>query len=331
ISPSVSFAIAPGSKQVMKMLADSGAMSDLLASGARILESACGPCIGQGLSPANDTVSLRTFNRNFSGRSGTKNDAVYIVSPLVAAASALTGFITDPRTLKIKMPKIKMPLKFDIDDRMIIPPPPHGTKIEIIRKATIGEPPKNSPLPEHINGIVIIKAGDKITTDHIMPAGQYLKYRSNISEYSKYVFEPFNQNGKESFAQKALKAKNSGFHGIIVARESYGQGSSREHAAICPMYLGIKVVVACSIERIHSANLVNFGIIPLLFNSPSDYDLIEENARFIICEIRKHLKVGKEIKAKICLQSNEKEIILRHTLTDEDIKIILAGGRLHYE
>ncbi|HRR29570.1 MAG TPA: hypothetical protein P5270_09455, partial [Victivallales bacterium] len=229
------------------------------------------------------------------------------------------------------MPKIKMPLKFDIDDRMIIPPPPHGTKIEIIRKATIGEPPKNSPLPEHINGIVIIKAGDKITTDHIMPAGQYLKYRSNISEYSKYVFEPFNQNGKESFAQKALKAKNSGFHGIIVARESYGQGSSREHAAICPMYLGIKVVVACSIERIHSANLVNFGIIPLLFNSPSDYDLIEENARFIICEIRKHLKVGKEIKAKICLQSNEKEIILRHTLTDEDIKIILAGGRLHYE
>lgn len=331
ISEKVSFAIAPGSKQVIKMLADSGALSELLSSGARILESACGPCIGQGFSPANDSVSLRTFNRNFAGRSGTKNDAVYIVSPAVAAASALTGSITDPRSLGIEFQKLKIPAKFAIDDSMIIPPSPINANVNIIRKPTIGEPPKNNPLPENIDGIVVIKVADKITTDHIMPAGAYLKYRSNIPEYSKYVFEPFNEKGKETFAEKSLKIKKSGKHSIIVGRESYGQGSSREHAAICPMYLGVKAVIAVSIERIHSANLVNFGIIPFLLDNPSDYDLIEENAKIAIQNIRKKLISEMKLTAILSTHSSEREIILKHKLTEEDIKIILAGGRLHYK
>ncbi len=329
VSEKVSLAIAPGSRQVVRMLSDCGALADLVSSGARILESSCGPCIGQGFSPADGTVSLRTFNRNFPGRTGTKNDAVYIVSPLVAAASGLAGSITDPRKLGMKLPKIETPAKFAVDDRMIIPPAPAGTKVEIIRKPTIGEPPANRPLPEHIDGIIVIKTGDKITTDHIMPAGSYLKYRSNIPAYSKYVFEPLNEKGKATFAERAASIRDSGKHAVIVGRDSYGQGSSREHAAICPMYLGVKVVIANSIERIHSANLVNFGIIPLIFDDPSDYDAVEENAKIAVRDIRRQLKPGAKVKAVLSTKSGEKEITLSHKLTDEDVKIILAGGRLH--
>lgn len=329
ISEKVSLAIAPGSRQVIKMLSENGALADIFSSGARMLESSCGPCIGQGFSPADGTVSLRTFNRNFSGRSGTKNDAVYIVSPAIAAVSALKGNICDPRKIGMKFPCITPPAKFAIDDRMILAPSSPGTKVEIIRKPTIGEPPKNSPLPENIDGVVLIKTGDKISTDHIMPAGTYLKYRSNIPAYSNYVFECFNEKGKPSFAEKASAVKSKGKHGIIIGKDSYGQGSSREHAAICPMYLGVKAVIAFSIERIHSANLVNFGIMPLLFDNPSDYDLIPENAKIAICEIRKQLRPNGKIKIALFSETGEKEILLKHNLGKEDIKIILAGGRLY--
>lgn len=328
VHKNVSLAIAPGSRQVLEMLGRNGALADLIAAGARILESACGPCIGQGMSPADGAVTLRTFNRNFAGRTGTKNDSAYLVSPAVAAAAALTGVITDPRELDIPFPRIAPPAKFLINDDMIIRPT-KNEQVEIIRKPTIGSPPKNSPMPEDIEGVAIIKVADKITTDHIMPAGSYLKYRSNIPEYSKYVFECFNQKGAKTFYERALEVKNSGKHGIIVAGESYGQGSSREHAAICPMYLGVKLVIAKSIERIHGANLVNFGIAPLFFDNPADYDMISEGDAISICEFRKQLSSGGKINAAILKPDGSKhEIILKHSLTQDDIRIILAGGIL---
>jgi aconitate hydratase len=330
ISKNVSLAIAPGSRQVIKMLSENGTLANLISAGARILESACGPCIGQGMSPADDTISLRTFNRNFLGRSGTKNDSVYLVSPAVAAASALTGKIVNPAKLGIPFPKIALPAKFAIDDNMIIPPlpPKEASSVEIIRKSTIGAPPKNTAMPENLQGIVIIKTGDKITTDHIMPAGIHLKHRSNIPEYAKVVFESFNRKGSPTFAEKALAVKNQGKAGIIIGRESYGQGSSREHAAICPMFLGIKAVIAFAIERIHSANLINFGILPLIFENQSDYDLISEGSELAICEIRKQLIEGGNITAVLKTEAAEKKITLKHNLTKEDIEIILAGGKL---
>ncbi|MEG1979416.1 MAG: aconitate hydratase, partial [Victivallaceae bacterium] len=255
VSDKVTFAIAPGSRQVLEMLARNDMLADIIAAGARILETGCGACIGQGQSPADDTVTLRTFNRNFAGRTGTKGDQAYLVSPESALAAALTGEITDPRTLDIAYPEIADVDEFLINDQMLIRPG-NDAKSEIVRKRTIGEPPMNQPLPEVIDGQVVIKVGDKITTDHIMPAGIHLKLRSNIPAYSKVVFECFTVEGKPSFAERAAAVRDGGRHGVIVGRESYGQGSSREHAAICPMYLGVKAVIAMTIERIHSANLV---------------------------------------------------------------------------
>ena len=248
ISPDVTLAIAPGSRQVLEMLARNGSLADIISAGARILESGCGPCIGQGQSPANDTVTLRTFNRNFPGRTGTKGDQAYLVSPEVAAAAALTGRITDPATLGFPYPDVRDAEKFLIDDSMMIPPPCCGSGIEIIRKKTIGSPPVNGALPDTINGTVVIKVGDKTSTDDIMPAGVHLKHRSNIPEYAKVVFERFNEEGKPTFAQRAAAVRDAGGHGIIVGRDSYGQGSSREHAAICPMYLGVKALIAMAVE-----------------------------------------------------------------------------------
>lgn len=326
----VTFAIAPGSKQAMTMLAKNGALADIISAGARILEAGCGPCIGQGQSPADDTVTLRTFNRNFAGRTGTKNDKAFLVSPETAVAAALTGKITDPRTLDFKYPKIKDVANFLIDDGLIITP--SSGAIEIIRKPTIGEPPANKQLPEDINGEVLLKAGDKITTDHIMPAGVHLKLRSNIPKYSKVVFECFTEAGKPSFAERGIAARDAGKHGVIVARDSYGQGSSREHAAICPMYLGVKAVIAYAIERIHSANLINFGIVPLIFSDKADYDKVEQGDSIRISGIRTQLGVDKPVKAFIVKKSGEQiEITLNHKLSEEDIKIILAGGRLNYK
>ena len=326
----VTLSIAPGSRQVLEMLARNGAMADMIAAGARILESGCGPCIGQGQSPANDTISLRTFNRNFAGRTGTKGDMAYLVSPEVATAAALTGKFTDPRTLEMDYPQIMEADKFLINDDMIIDPPCCGENIEIIRKPTIGNPPDNEPLAANIAGQVAIKVGDKITTDHIMPAGIHLKLRSNIPAYSQVVFECFTEDDKPSFAERAAAIRDSGTPGIIIGRDSYGQGSSREHAAICPMFLGIKVVVAFTIERIHAANLINFGILPLTFADQADYDKIEENDILQFDGIREQLAVGASIKATIVKTSGDKyDITLEHNMSDEDIKIILAGGRLN--
>ncbi len=328
VHKNVSLSIAPGSRQVLSMLGKSGALASLIASGARILESACGPCIGQGMSPADNTVSLRTFNRNFAGRTGTKNDKAYLVSPAVAATAALKGVVADPASLGIPFPTIKSPAKFLVDDEMIIRP--DGEKIEIIRKPTIGRPPVNTPMPESIDGRVIIKTGDKITTDHIMPAGQFLKFRSNIPVYANYVFDCFNEKGRKSFSERALEAKGMGLSGIIVGGESYGQGSSREHAAICPMYLGIRVLIAKSIERIHAANLLNFGILPLAFADDSDYGRISEGDALRICEIRKSLRVGETLGTTLEKQDGAKlELLLKHSLTADDIDVILAGGILN--
>ena len=330
IHPSVTFAIAPGSRQVLETLARNGMLADIIGAGARLLETGCGPCIGQGQSPANGTVSVRTFNRNFAGRSGTKGDQVYLVSPETAVAAALTGKFTDPRNLQIDYPVIADVDSFLINDNMIFAPNPDGSG-EIIRKPTIGEPPRNCAMPDEIDGRVVIKVGDKITTDHIMPAGVHLKLRSNIPAYSKVVFECFTEEGKPSFAERAAAVRDAGLQGIIVGRDSYGQGSSREHAAICPMYLGIKVVIAAAIERIHRANLVNFGIAPLLFTDIADYDRIEQGDSILIHSFREQLQNPScTIKAQIVKNDTSTvEIELKHQLSLEDIKIILAGGMLN--
>ena len=331
IADNVTLSIAPGSRQVLEMLARNGVLADIIAAGARILESGCGPCIGQGQSPANDTVTLRTFNRNFPGRTGTKGDQAYLVSPEVAAAAALTGKITPPSELPFACPEVAEAEKFLIDDSMMITPPCCGKSVEIIRKKTIGAPPLNNARPDKIDGVALIKTPDKTSTDDIMPAGVHLKHRSNIPEYAKVVFERFNEDGKPTFAQRAVAVRDAGKHGVIIGRDSYGQGSSREHAAICPMYLGVKVLIAISIERIHAANLVNFGIVPFTFADPADYDRISEGDSIVIEGLRVKLEKGEypvEVKA-VSADGKETLIKVNAKLTAEDVKIILAGGRLN--
>ena len=327
ISDTVTLGIAPGSRQTLEMLARNGMLADLVAAGARILEVGCGPCIGQGQSPADGTVTVRTFNRNFAGRSGTKGDQSYLVSPETAAATALTGLFTDPAAAGLEVPVFTEPENYFIDDAYFKQPKPGP---EIIRKPTIGEPPSNTALPEDLDGIAVIKVGDKITTDHIMPAGVHLKLRSNIPAYSKVVFECFTQPGKPSFAERAAAVRDAGKAGIIIGRDSYGQGSSREHAAICPMYLGVKAVAALAIERIHRANLVNFGIIPMVFTDPADYDAIEENDDLFFKNIRQQLKEGLTLTAILRKKNgSEKEIKFNALLSEEDKLTILAGGTLN--
>ena len=328
VSPNVTLSIAPGSRQVLEMLSRNGMLADMIGAGARILETGCGPCIGQGQSPADDTVTLRTFNRNFAGRTGTKGDQAYLVSPETAVISALTGKFTDPRNGGIEAVKFEMPEKFLINDNMLLRPEEQTDK-EIIRKRTIGAPPMNSALPSDIDGVVAIKVGDKITTDHIMPAGVHLKLRSNIPAYSKVVFECFTEEGKPSFAERSAVIRDNGKHSIIVGRDSYGQGSSREHAAICPMYLGVKAVIAFAIERIHSANLVNFGIMPLLFANQADYELIAEGDKLTIANARELLKENKLTALLTKADGTTHTIPLTHKLSEEDIAIILAGGMLN--
>ena len=325
VAPGVSFAVAPGSRQTLEMLCAEGLLADLVAAGARILETGCGPCIGQGLSPADGTVSVRTFNRNFAGRSGTKGDQLYLVSPETAVATALTGCLTDPRTLGFAPPETAEPERFTVDDAHF----ERGFEPEtqVVRKPTIGEPPHNSPLPENFTGTVLLKVGDKITTDHIMPAGVYLKHRSNIPVYSKVVFECFTTPGKPSFAERAAVLRDAGGYGVIVGGESYGQGSSREHAAICPMYLGVKAVLAKSIERIHKANLVNFGILPLTFADPADYDSLEEGAELRFDDVGKQLANGS---GRIAATLGGKRIELIHGLSPEEAAVVLAGGKLNF-
>jgi aconitate hydratase len=321
----VSLGIAPGSRQVLSMIARNGALGDLISFGARILESSCGFCIGNSMSPCTDSVSVRTSNRNFKGRSGTPSANVYLTSPLVAAASAITGRLTDPIELKMDYPKIDMPEHFEIDDSMIIPPLPKAerAKTKICRGPNIGEPPVNGPMPEDISGQVTIRVEDLVTTDHIMPAGSRLKYRSNVPKYSEFVFEPLDKQ----FCQRASTLRDRGEHNLIVAGLSYGQGSSREHAALCPMYLGVKAVIAKSIERIHAANLVNFGILPLSFASDSDWESLPEKTQIRIPGIRKALLEGKE---NIIAFAGDKQIILNMTLSKRQRDILLAGGLLPF-
>jgi aconitate hydratase len=334
IDKMVELAVAPGSREVLNMLAKNGALADMISAGARILESGCGPCIGQGFSPADGVVSLRTFNRNFAGRSGTKDDKVYLVSPETAVASALTGRITDPRDLPellgVEYPRIKLPKAFAVDDGMIETPlcEADAAKVEVWRGRTIVVPEAAAPLPARLTGTVLLRCGDKITTDHIMPAGAFLKLRSNVPEYAKVAFNCFNEEGKATFAQRALELKSKGKAGIVVAGESYGQGSSREHAALCPMYLGVQVVIAKSIERIHKANLINFCIVPVEFAEPGDYDRIESGDELVIDNLLEAIKFSDEM--KIAKADGSYEFVGRLGLSKRDREVLLAGGLLRF-
>lgn len=327
LHPRVSFGVAPGSRQVLRMMTRSGALDDLIGFGARILESACGFCIGNSMSPGTDAVSVRTSNRNFKGRSGTPSANVYLASPVVAAAAALEGELVDPRDLPMGFPQTKMPDRFMIDDSMIIPPlpPAERASTEILRGPNIGEPPRNTPLPEEIRGIISIRVEDYVTTDHIMPAGSRLKYRSNVPKYASFVFEPLDPD----FASRAAAQRDRGVHNLVVAGLSYGQGSSREHAAMCPMYLGVKAVLAKSIERIHAANLINFGILPLVFANEDDYLILKQGDEIRIPDARSSLKEGRDALQAVELSSGRR-IDLKVSLSRRQREILLAGGLLPY-
>ena len=319
IAPGVSLSVSPGSRQVLTMLANSGELTDILASGARLLECACGPCIGMGFSPNSGGVSLRTFNRNFLGRSGTKDGQVYLVSPETAAASALTGYITDPTTLQ-PIPAVKLPESFVIDDSSVLPPlaAEEAADAKVLRGPNIKEFPKSKPFADTLSAQLVLKVGDNITTDHIMPAGaKILPYRSNIPYLSKFCFEVCDP----TFPERALQAGD----GIIVGGTNYGQGSSREHAALVPMYLGIRCVVAKSFARIHAANLINAGIMPLTFQNPEDYDALQESSGLVIENIREGMAKG-----SLVMKSGDREIVLTCDFTDRQQKILLAGGLLNY-
>jgi aconitate hydratase len=324
VHPDVSFGVAPGSRQVLQMAARDGYLGDLLDSGARLLEAACGFCIGNSQSPRSTGVSLRTSNRNFEGRSGTQDARVYLVSPEVAAVSAIEGKVTDPRKVGIEYPKVAMPTKFLIDDSMFIFPKNADASVEVVRGPNIGTPPVNDKLPDNIKGHIGIKVGDKITTDHIMPAGARLKYRSNVPKYSEFVFETIDP----TFSKRAMADKQKGLATVIVAGESYGQGSSREHAALCPMYLGVKAIVAKSVERIHAANLVNFGVISLQFKNPADCDKLEQGDEIEIPDIKK--KLHKNEPVILVDKTKNLKIELGYNLSQRQKEILYEGGLLSY-
>lgn len=321
IAPGVSLSISPGSKQVLTMLADCGALTDILASGARLLECACGPCIGMGFSPNSGGVSLRTFNRNFLGRSGTKDAQVYLVSPETAVAAALTGTITDPQTLG-PMPAVTLPEQFRIDDSAVLPPAPadEADAVEVLRGPNIQPFPQSRPFANTLTAELVLKVGDNITTDHIMPAGaKILPYRSNIPKLAEFCFTVCDP----TFPARAKAAGD----GIIVGGSNYGQGSSREHAALVPMYLGIRCVVAKSFARIHAANLINAGILPLTFENPDDYDALQPGARLRIDDIRAGMAAGS---LTLTDTAAGKAYSVVCSLTERQQAILLAGGLLNY-
>lgn len=320
VHPDTSVVLAPGSKQVFMMLAENGALTDLIAAGVRIMESACGPCIGMGQSPNSGAVSVRTFNRNFEGRSGTADAKVFLASPEVAAAAALTGRLTDPRDLG-EFPQIALPERFVIDDRSVLAPAEDASKVEVLRGPNIKPLPINSELPETLGGSVLLKVVDNITTDHIMPAGaKILPLRSNIPAISEYVFHGVDPN----FASRAKEAGG----GFVVGGINYGQGSSREHAALAPMFLGVKAVITKSFARIHRANLVNFGILPLTFASEADYNQVSQGDDLEIHDVREGLQEGPELVVKNLSRGTEFRV--KHGLTGRQVEIILAGGLLNY-
>ena len=317
INDNVSLTISPGSRQVLQMITKSGELTDILGAGGRLLECACGPCIGMGASPESAGVSLRTFNRNFKGRSGTADAKVYLVSPETAAASALTGFITDPRSLK-DYPVFTMPETFDIDDSGVIAPasPEEASAVTVERGPNIKPFPVSASLSDSIEVSVSLKVGDNITTDHIMPAGaKILPYRSNIPKLSEFCFTVCDEN----FPVRAKAMGNS----VIIGGNNYGQGSSREHAALVPMYLGVRCVIAKSFARIHRANLINSGIIPLEFSNPDDYDLIDQNDEIKLSDLISSVKSGN---FTLKLKDKNKEINLKGDFTERQQKLLLAGG-----
>ena len=319
VDPTVSMSVSPGSKQVLQMLTRSGALTDILASGARLLECACGPCIGMGFSPNSGGVSLRTFNRNFLGRSGTADGQVYLVSPETAVASALTGYITDPTTLG-KAPEITLPDTFTIDDSAILPPasPEEADSVQVLRGPNIKEFPESHPLTDEVTAPLILKVGDNITTDHIMPAGaKILPYRSNIPHLSQFCFGVCDK----TFPERAKAAGKS----IVVGGSNYGQGSSREHAALVPLYLGVRAVIAKSFARIHAANLINAGILPLTFQNPEDYDKLTQGQDLTLTNVFQGLESG-----TVTLKAGDQEIPLTGTFTPRQIAILKAGGLLNY-
>lgn len=322
VHPDVSLSIAPGSKQVLNMLAKNGALSILIDAGARILESACGPCIGMGQSPNSKGISLRTFNRNFEGRSGTKDGQIYLVSPETAAASALSGYLTDPRELG-DMPEFKIPEFFDVNDNMIVPPieADKMDTVEVLRGPNIKPFPVSEPLTQTIDAGCSLKVGDNITTDHIMPAGaKILPLRSNIPEISKHCFAVCDEN----FYKRALDMGKS----IIVGGSNYGQGSSREHAALAPLYLGVKAVITKSFARIHMANLINAGILPLTFKNEADYDTISQGDELVIENVRDQIKNGNEI--TVLNKTTGKGFTALLTVSDRQKDMLYAGGLLNY-
>lgn len=323
VCPTVSLCIAPGSKQVLNMLAMNGALGDMIGAGARILESACGPCIGMGQSPNSGGISLRTFNRNFEGRSGTKDAGIYLVSPEVAAASALTGYLTDPRDLG-EAPTVEMPEHFTINDNMIEPPagPEEAASVEVLRGPNIKPFPKTEPLPESITAKAVLKVGDNITTDHIMPAGaKILPYRSNIPHLSQFCFGVCD----ESFPER-IKAEGKG---IIIGGANYGQGSSREHAALVPLYLGVKAVITKSFARIHVANLVNAGILPFTFANEADYDRIDQMDQLELADIRTAMENNTPVVLKNLTKNEEYPLDASH-LSARQRAMLLCGGLLDY-
>ena len=321
VAEDVEVGIACGSRQVVNMLAKDGSLAILHSAGCRMLENACGFCIGAHMSPRTGAVSLRTNNRNFEGRSGTKSAQVYLVSPETAAASALTGRVELPT--KKPVSAVPAPKKFPIDDSMFLYRDTAGKGVrgaKIVRGPNIATVPKGEPLAKDLKGVAAIKVGDKITTDHIMPAGARLKFRSNIPEYAKFVFEPCDPK----FHDKCLANREKGLANVIVAGESYGQGSSREHAALCPMYLGVKAVIAKSIERIHRANLINFGIVPFTFADPKDYGKIEAGDAIELNGVRAAVEGDGTLK----VNTKRGPVIVRTALSEREKHLILCGGLL---
>lgn len=329
IPPDVSLVVTPGSKQVLLNIDKDGYLADIIAAGARLVEPSCSFCIGNGQAPASGAVSLRSSNRNFEGRSGTADANVYLVSPETAVASALLGRIASGEDLEREVgvvpPSIHQPACYLTDDRMIVLPlpPEERAKVEIIRGPNIGGPPVVAAVPDKLSGVAQIKVGDKITTDHIMPAGARLKYRSNIAMYSTFVFEAVDPG----FAARAASARDSGRHNVVIAGLSYGQGSSREHAAICPAALGVRAVIAKSFERMHKANLVNFGVLPLVFSDPNDYDKVVQGDALEIEGLKSSVASGaKKIMVTDTTSGFEFEVLCE--LTERQRKVALAGGAL---
>jgi len=321
IHPEVNLTVTPGSKQVYEMIARNGALSDLISAGARILESACGPCIGMGQAPPSHAISIRTMNRNFQGRSGTPEDQVYLASPYVAVACALKGVITDPRKLGPRPPRILLPKRFLVDDSMILAPSSKPEKVVIERGPNILPLPTRGAIEDSLEGSVLLKVGDNITTDHILPAGaKVLPLRSNIPAISEYVFERMDPG----FAKRAKETGG----GFVVGGENYGQGSSREHAAMAPMYLGIKAILAKSYARIHRSNLINFGILPLVFKDPNEFEKIQPGDRLRISHLRNDLRVSRLLSIENVTQ--QKVLEVSHGLNERERDILLAGGLLNF-